>query len=190
MIAGIDLGTTNSLIGVWRNERAELIPNALQSYLTPSVVGFDESGEVLVGQPAMERMLTHPHLTASVFKRYMGTNRSIKLGKQSFRPEELSSLVLRSLKRDAEELIQEPIVEAVISVPAYFNDAQRRATRTAGELATGVDGKTASWCLASRFGHLVFSQAETNLIRRLQKIRNLPCYTRHILPEASFNALI
>jgi len=88
MIFGIDLGTTNSLIGVWQHDHAQLIPNALQSYLTPSVVGFDESGEVLVGQPAVERMLTPPHLTASVFKRYMGTSRSIEVGRKSFRPED------------------------------------------------------------------------------------------------------
>jgi len=132
---GIDLGTTNSLVGVWRDGKPELIPNALQSYLTPSVIGLDDSGEILVGQPAVERMLTCPHLTASVFKRYMGTGRTMQLGKQSFRAEELSSLVLRSLKKDAEEFIGEDIHEAVISVPAYFNDAQRKATKTAGELA-------------------------------------------------------
>jgi molecular chaperone HscC len=135
MIVGIDLGTTNSLIGVWRDGKPELIPNALKSNLTPSVVGLDDSGEILVGQPAVERMLTHPHLTASVFKRYMGTSRTQQLGKQSFRPEELSSLVLRSLKRDAEESIGETIDEAVISVPAYFNDVQRKATAIAGHLA-------------------------------------------------------
>src|SRR5207244_4512155 len=115
--------------------KPELIPNALKSNLTPSVVGLDDSGEILVGQPALERMLTSPHLTASVFKRYMGTGRTMQLGKQSFRAEELSSLVLRSLKRDAEEFTGENIHEAVISVPAYFNDAQRKATKIAGELS-------------------------------------------------------
>ncbi len=135
MIVGIDLGTTNSLVGICRDGKPELIPNALKGNLTPSVIGLDDNGAILVGQSAVERMLTHPHLTASVFKRYMGTGRTMQLGNQSFRAEELSSLVLRSLKRDAEEFTGEPVHEAVISVPAYFNDAQRKATKTAGELA-------------------------------------------------------
>jgi molecular chaperone HscC len=135
MIVGIDLGTTNSLVGVWIDGRAQLIPNALKVNLTPSVVSVDEGGDILVGQAAVERMLTHPHLTASVFKRYMGTAKSLPLGKKHYRAEELSALVLRSLKRDAEEFTGEKVSEAVISVPAYFNNAQRNATRTAGELA-------------------------------------------------------
>lgn len=135
MIVGIDLGTTNSLIGAWRNGKAELFPNALRSNLTPSVVGLDDNGEILVGQPAKERMLTHPELTQAVFKRYMGTQRTMALGKRSYRAEELSSFVLRSLKRDAELFTGETISEAVVSVPAYFSDAQRKATKIAGELA-------------------------------------------------------
>jgi molecular chaperone HscC len=135
MIVGIDLGTTNSLIGSWRNGKTELFPTALRSNLTPSVVGLDDNGEILVGQPAKERMLTHPDLTQAVFKRYMGTQRTMALGKRSYRAEELSSFVLRSLKRDAEEFTGEKVAEAVISVPAYFSDAQRKATKIAGELA-------------------------------------------------------
>jgi molecular chaperone HscC len=135
MIVGIDLGTTNSLIAVWQDGRAELIPNALNEVLTPSVVGLDDNGEILIGQPAMERMLIHPELTASVFKRYMGTGKTLSLGKRLFRPEELSSFVLRRLKEDAEYKLGQPIEEAVISVPAYFNDAQRKSTRIAGQLA-------------------------------------------------------
>jgi molecular chaperone HscC len=77
MIVGIDLGTTNSLIAVWKDGKPQLIPNALGQVLTPSVIGLDDNGEILVGQPALERMLIHPELTASVFKRYMGTGRSI-----------------------------------------------------------------------------------------------------------------
>jgi molecular chaperone HscC len=135
MTVGIDLGTTNSLIGVWQEGRPELIPNALHEVLTPSVVGIDDNGDILVGKPAQERMLTHPELTASVFKRYMGTTKTVSLGKHAFRPEELSSFVLRRLKEDAEVRLGQPVEEAVISVPAYFNDTQRKATRAAGQLA-------------------------------------------------------
>ncbi len=135
MIVGIDLGTTNSLIAVWKDGRPQLVPNALGQVLTPSVIGLDDNGEILVGQPALERMLIHPELTASVFKRYMGSGKSIPVGNRIFRPEELSSLVLRRLKEDAEHWLAEPVEEAVISVPAYFNDSQRKATKIAGQLA-------------------------------------------------------
>jgi molecular chaperone HscC len=135
MIIGIDLGTTNSAVGVWRDGRAELIPNSLGSLLTPSAVSLDESGELLVGLAARERQVTHPQFSATAFKRYMGTSRKTKLGKQEFLPEELSALVLRSLKADAEKALGQSITDAVITVPAYFNDKQRHATRRAGQLA-------------------------------------------------------
>ena len=135
MIVGIDLGTTNSLIGVWRNGSAELVPNALGAVLTPSVVSLDRSGDILVGAAARERLTSHPALTAAAFKRYMGTPRKISLGEQNFRAEELASFVIRSLRADAEAYLEQPIEEAIITVPAYFSDAQRRATRMAGELA-------------------------------------------------------
>ncbi|KWA11047.1 molecular chaperone HscC [Burkholderia cepacia] len=134
-IVGIDLGTTNSLIAVWRDDRAELIPNGLGEYLTPSCVSIDSDGSVLIGRPALERRSTHPDRTAASFKRYMGTERKLHLADRFFRPEELSSLVLKSLRTDAEAWLNEPVTEAVIAVPAYFNDAQRKATRIAGELA-------------------------------------------------------
>jgi molecular chaperone HscC len=135
MIIGIDLGTTNSAVGVWRDGRAELIPNSLGALLTPSAVSIDDSGGVLVGLAARERQVTHPHLTATAFKRYMGAKRVTALGKQKFLPEELSALVLRSLKADAEKFLGEPVTDAIITVPAYFNDKQRQATRRAGQLA-------------------------------------------------------
>jgi molecular chaperone HscC len=135
MIVGIDLGTTNSLVAVWRGESTELVPNALGQFLTPSVVGLDDQGRVLVGQAARERLHTHPRLTASLFKRHMGSATEVRLGGKSFRPEELSALVLKSLKEDVERAFGETVHEAVISVPAYFSDAQRKATRIAGELA-------------------------------------------------------
>ena len=135
MIVGIDLGTTNSAIGVWRDGKAELIPNSLGHVLTPSAVGLADDGDLLVGLAARERQSTHPNVTATAFKRYMGTRRAIPLGKTSYEPEALSAMVLRSLKADAEVFLGEPVTEAVITVPAYFNDKQRQATRRAGELA-------------------------------------------------------
>jgi molecular chaperone HscC len=135
MIVGIDLGTTNSLIGIWRNGQAELIPNALGHLLTPSVIGVAEDDRILVGMAAREQLSTNPARTAATFKRYMGTGREFTLGSRSFRPEELSAMVLRALKADAEAHLREPVSEAVITVPAYFNDAQRKATKVAGELA-------------------------------------------------------
>ncbi len=135
MIIGIDLGTTNSLVAVWKDEQARLIPNALGKYLTPSVVGLDDNGDILVGQVAKERLMTHSQQTTAHFKRYMGTQKVIALGKKSFRAEELSALVLKVLKQDAEVFLGEAVTEAVITVPAYFNDAQRKATKVAGELA-------------------------------------------------------
>jgi molecular chaperone HscC len=135
MIVGIDLGTTHSAIAVWRSGAAELIPNSLGSYLTPSAVGVDDAGEIIVGLAARERQVSHPELTATAFKRYMGSRRRIALGNQYFYAEELSALVLRKLKADAEAALGETITDAVITVPAYFNDKQRKATRRAGELA-------------------------------------------------------
>lgn len=135
MIVGIDLGTTNSLVAVWKDGRAQLIPNALGEVLTPSCVSLDEDGTVLVGRAARERLQTHPDRSAALFKRYMGSDRTLQLGRREFRPEELSALVLRSLRLDAEAALGEPVTEAIITVPAYFSDAQRKATRAAGEIA-------------------------------------------------------
>jgi len=135
VIIGIDLGTTNSLVAAWEGEHARILPNALGSLLTPSVVGLDDQGQLVVGDIARERLHTHPHLTTSLFKRYMGSARETLLGGRAYRAEELSAMLLRSLKADAERALGEPVHEAVISVPAYFSDAQRKATRIAGELA-------------------------------------------------------
>lgn len=135
MIVGIDLGTTNSLIAYWRDGAARLIPNSLGTTLTPSCVSLDEDGTILVGEAARQRLQTHPGKSASLFKRYMGSNKEFRLGKKRFRAEELSSLILRALKEDAETLLVEPVTEAVISVPAYFSDGQRKATRAAAQLA-------------------------------------------------------
>ena len=135
MIIGIDLGTTNSLAAVWRNGQSELIPNALGKFLTPSVVCVDEDGMVLTGEAARDLQLIKPQNCASNFKRMMGTSKTLKLGGWEFRAEELSSLILRQLKEDAENYLGEEITEAVISVPAYFGDMQRKATKAAATMA-------------------------------------------------------
>lgn len=133
-IIGIDLGTTNSLAAVYRNGSIEQIPNSLGEYLTPSVVSMD-GDKIIVGAVAKERLVTNPGETAAAFKRNMGNEQKIFLGKKSFLPQELSALVLKQLKEDAEQYLGEPVEEAVISVPAYFNDNQRAATKEAGLLA-------------------------------------------------------
>lgn len=135
MIVGIDLGTTHSLIGIHDGNGSRLIPNALGELLTPSVVSVDGEGRLMVGRAARERMLTHPDSTVAAFKRWMGSNRETRLGDRGYRPEELSALVLRSLLDDVRAATGETVREAIISVPAYFGDAQRKATRAAGELA-------------------------------------------------------
>lgn len=135
MVIGIDLGTTNSLVSVWREKGVELIPNRFGEVLTPSVVGFDKDGTVYVGKTASERLVTHPESTFKEFKRDMGSERIYKAFGKKNKPEDLSAIVLRQLKEDAEQYLGEPVTEAVISVPAYFNDRQRAATRNAGLLA-------------------------------------------------------
>lgn len=135
MILGIDLGTTNSLACVWREGKGELIPNSFQEVLTPSVVGLDEEGNIIVGKLAKERLLTHPDKTISNFKRFMGTDKKLKLGEQEYLAEELSSFLLRKLVEDAELYLKEKVEELVISVPAYFSDTGRGATKNAGHLA-------------------------------------------------------
>lgn len=135
MIIGIDLGTTNSLAACFTKDGPQIIPNRLGQNLTPSVISIDENEQVYVGEAAKERMLLYPDSTASVFKRDMGTKKQFKLLNKTFYPEDLSALMLRALKEDAEHYLGEEVTEAVISVPAYFDDTRRRATKRAGELA-------------------------------------------------------
>jgi len=134
-IIGIDLGTTNSAVAHLTPTGPEIIPNALGARLTPSVVGVEEKGTVVVGAAARELQVLHPERCASLFKRYMGTERSVQLGSRTFSPEELSGLVLRTLKHDAEAHFGREVTRAVITCPAYFNDRQRKATIAAGRIA-------------------------------------------------------
>lgn len=164
MIVGIDLGTTNSLVAVWLDGTPQLVANALGSFITPSVVGLDDDGQVLVGQVARERLQTHPQLTTSLFKRFMGSAHEVRLGKRTFRPEELSALVLKSLKADVERAFGELVTEAVISVPAYFSDAQRKATRVAGELAGLKVDKLINEPTAAALAYGVHNKEETTFL--------------------------
>jgi molecular chaperone HscC len=137
-IIGIDLGTTNSAAAHLAEDGPRLIPNALGTTLTPSVVAIDAGGKLLVGAAAKELQVVEPGRCAALFKRQMGSDWSVTLAGRSFNPEELSSLVLRSLKADAEAFFRGPVTRAVITVPAYFNDRQRKATIAAGKIA-GLD---------------------------------------------------
>lgn len=132
-VIGIDLGTTNSIAVVFRDGEVEMIPNSFDEYLTPSVVTI-ENNELIVGKIAKQKLVTNPENTTSLFKRDMGTNKTIKLGKNKYLPQELSALVLKQLINDAEKYLNEKVEEVVISVPAYFNAKQRRATKLAGEI--------------------------------------------------------
>ena len=134
-ICGIDLGTTNSLIAVLEGTTARLVPNALGETLTPSAVSVFEDGSILSGRAARDRLITHPERSAASFKRLMGTAHLTRLGDTGYRPEDLSSFVLKALKDDAAHHLGEDIDEVVISVPAYFNDIQRKATIDAARLA-------------------------------------------------------
>ncbi len=135
MIVGIDLGTTNSLISYYSEDGPVVIPNRLGAHLTPSVVCAAADDQIYVGETARQRMALHPEDGAAVFKRSMGSGRRYKLGAHEFLAEELASFVLKSLKEDAEAYLGQAVTEAVISVPAYFNDIKRKATKRAGELA-------------------------------------------------------
>lgn len=134
-IIGIDLGTTNSACGVWQDGEAKLIENRHGDLLTPSVVGLDGEKNIIVGKTARHRLLTHSMATVAVFKRLMGTKHQVDIGGRMFSATELSAFVLKSLKEDAENYLGERVEEAIISVPAYFNDNQRYATKQAGEIA-------------------------------------------------------
>jgi len=134
-IIGIDLGTSNSAVTWFSQGQPQLINGAQGERLTPSVVGLDDMGNVLIGEPAKARLVSHPHLSIASFKRYMGTDKTFMLGDRQFRAEELSALVLRKLKADAEVALGCPVTRAAITVPAYFNDSQRKAVKAAGQLA-------------------------------------------------------
>lgn len=132
---GIDLGTTNTAASIWRNGESQLIPNRYGEFLTPSMVYVDEKNRLIVGKHAKARLKTDANRVASVFKRAMGSNAEFRLGKRVFSAIELSALIIKVIKDDAENFLSEQVSEAIISVPAYFNDNQRKATKIAAEMA-------------------------------------------------------
>ena len=132
---GIDLGTTNSAIAVLEGGEPTIIPNAEGARTTPSVVAFSKTGEVLVGEIAKRQAVTNVDRTISSVKRHMGTDWTTEIDGKKYTAQEISARILQKLKRDAEAYLGEPVTEAVITVPAYFNDAQRQATKDAGQIA-------------------------------------------------------
>ena len=134
-IIGIDLGTTNSCVAVMEGGNAVVIPNAEGARTTPSVVAFSKNGERLVGQVAKRQAITNPDKTVSSIKRHMGSNYKVEIEGKSYTPQEISAMILQKLKADAEAYLGEKVSEAVITVPAYFTDSQRQATKDAGQIA-------------------------------------------------------
>ena len=134
-IIGIDLGTTNSCVAVMEGGEPVVIPNAEGNRTTPSVVAFSKNGERLVGQIAKRQAVTNPENTVISIKRDMGTNRKVKIEGDEFSPQEISAMILQKLKTDAENYLGQPVTQAVITVPAYFSDSQRQATKDAGKIA-------------------------------------------------------
>src|SRR6202022_169916 len=166
---GIDLGTTNSVIAVVEAGQPTVIPNAEGSRLTPSVVAFTKTGERLVGQLAKRQRVVNPDRTISSIKRKMGTNEKVSIDGKQYTPQEISAMILGKLKADAEKYLGTTVTQAVITVPAYFNDSQRQATKdggtiagrevlriinepTAAALAYGLDKKTAETILVFDLG--------------------------------------
>lgn len=134
-VIGIDLGTTNSVVAIMEGGKPVVIPNSEGNRLTPSVVGFSKTGERLVGELAKRQAVSNPENTIVSIKRYMGTDHKVNAGGKSYTPQEISSMILQKLKNDAERYLGTSIKQAVITVPAYFDDAQRQATKDAGTIA-------------------------------------------------------
>ena len=139
-IIGIDLGTTNSCVAVMEGGKPVVVTNTEGARTTPSVVAFSKSGERLVGEPAKRQAVTNADKTISSIKRHMGTDYRVAIDDKKYSPQEISAMILQKLKADAENYLGEKVTEAVITVPAYFNDAQRQATKDAGKIA-GLDVK-------------------------------------------------
>ena len=139
-IIGIDLGTTNSCVAVMEGGEPVVITNSEGARTTPSVVSFQANGERLVGQVAKRQAITNPDKTIMSIKRHMGTDYKVNIDGKDYTPQEISAMILQKLKADAEAYLGEKVTEAVITVPAYFNDAERQATKDAGRIA-GLDVK-------------------------------------------------
>jgi len=134
-VIGIDLGTTNSCVAVMEGGEPVVIPNAEGNRTTPSVVAFSKTNERLVGQVAKRQAITNPERTIISIKRDMGTDRKVRIDDKEYTPQEISAMILQKLKADAESYLGEKVTQAVITVPAYFSDSQRQATKDAGKIA-------------------------------------------------------
>lgn len=134
-VVGIDFGTTNSVVAVKEGDNVVVIPNAEGSRLTPSVVAFTKDGERLVGQLAKRQAIINPERTVLSIKRKMGSDYKVKIDEREYTPQEIAAMILQKLKNSAEDYLGEEIKQAVITVPAYFTDAQRQATKDAGKIA-------------------------------------------------------
>ena len=134
-VIGIDLGTTNSCVAVMEGGEAVVIANAEGNRTTPSVVAFTKDGERLVGQVAKRQAITNPDHTISSIKRHMGSDYKVKIDAVDYNPQQISALILQKLKKDAEAFLGQEVKDAVITVPAYFSDSQRQATKDAGAIA-------------------------------------------------------
>ena len=134
-IIGIDLGTTNSCVAVIEGGKPVVIPNTEGARTTPSVVSFDQNGGRLVGLPAKRQAVKHPERTIQSIKRHMGSNYRVTIDGMEFSPEQVSACILQKLKIQAQQYLNEKVTQAIITVPAYFDDSQRLATRHAGEIA-------------------------------------------------------
>ncbi len=134
-IIGIDLGTTNSCVSVVENGEPVIIPTSAGARTTPSIVAFSKNGERIVGEAAKRQAATNPDRTIASVKRHMGTDWAVRLDGKEYKPQTISAMILMQLKKDAEEFLGQPVTEAVITVPAYFNDVQRQATKDASKIA-------------------------------------------------------
>ena len=143
-IIGIDLGTTNSCVAVMEGGKPTVITNAEGMRTTPSVVAFTKTGERVIGEPAKRQAVTNAEKTIASIKRHMGTDYKVQIDDKAYSPQEISAMILQKLKSDAENYLGEKVTEAVITVPAYFNDAQRQATKDAGKIA-GTKKNRRSW---------------------------------------------
>ena len=155
-IIGIDLGTTNSCVAVMEGGQPTVIANTEGARTTPSVVAFTKTGERLVGEPAKRQAVTNAERTISSIKREMGTDYKVTIEDKKYSPQEISAMILQKLKADAEGYLGEKVTEAVITVPAYFNDAQRQATKDAGKIA-GLDVNVSSTSQQQQLLHMVLT---------------------------------